>query len=61
MSDEDKTKREHRKAILFDGVVGLLAIAIFLQVSVPAVIPLVEAWKKPTPAVKAAVPAKHTK
>lgn len=45
MSDEDKTTREKRKALLFDGVVGLLAIAIFLQVSIPAMIPMVEALK----------------
>lgn len=45
MNDEDKAKRDKRKALLYDVVVLMLAVALTLQVVVPAVIPLVHALK----------------
>lgn len=45
MSDEDKAAREKRKAFVYDVVVLMLATALFMQVAIPAMIPLVQSFK----------------
>lgn len=60
MTEEMKAAREKRKAFLFDYMIAVLVTAIALQVTIPALIPLVQAFKGSSTEVVAAskVPSK---
>lgn len=44
MTDEQKNQIKERRAKIYDFIVVLMAIAIFVQVTMPSLLQLVRAW-----------------